>query len=284
MKDIIQKRLEKYALNTLDEEQSALREILQEIILYALSSCSFFGVAAFNGGTSLRILHGLNRFSEDLDFLLKKPDPEFQWGNYRDAILSTCEEFGLEAEFIDKKKLSTSVQKIFLKDNSIGKMLSLKFHHHSGQKFSIKLEIDTNPPEHSSYKIYYHDFPLDFSILAQDLPSNFSGKLHALLCRKYVKGRDWYDFNWYLKQGIPPNVEFLKSALSQQGPWAGETLEISLDWLRQKLNEKINSINWADAINDVSPFLSPKEKESTKLWSAEFFLERTSKISNLLVK
>lgn len=278
MKSIIQQRLEKYLAKTLDEEQAALKEILQEIILYGLSASNFFGKAAFNGGTSLRILHGLNRFSEDLDFLLKEPDHNFHWDFYRDAIISTCAEFGLEAEFIDKRKLDVSVQKVFLKDNSIGKLLNLKFHHHPGQKFSIKLEVDTNPPSHSAYKIYYHDFPLDFSILAQDLSSNFSGKLHALLCRKYVKGRDWYDFIWYLRQGVKPNLNFLKSALLQQGPWSSQNIEISIKWLQSALMDKIHSIDWNQASKDVLPFLSAKEKESVQIWSTAFFLDRVEKM------
>ena len=111
---------------------------------------------------------------------------------------------------------------MFLKDDSIGKMIDLSFVHHPGKKLTIKFEIDTNPPQGSNIDIKFLEFPLNCSIVAQDLSSSFAGKCHALLCREYIKGRDWYDFAWYVAKRISPNFEFLEHALYQQGPWANQ--------------------------------------------------------------
>ena len=272
--DIIQSRLKTYNTKTVEDEEDALKEILQEIILYGLSCTNFFNFAAFQGGTSLRILHQLPRFSEDLDFILKKPDPNFNWDLYADKIIETCQEFGIEPEISDKSKVSTAVQKIFLKDNSIGKLINLNFKHHFQKKLKIKLEIDVNPPAGSDYTRHYVTFPLDYGLLSQDLESNFSGKCHALLCRDYVKGRDWYDFNWYLKKKIKPNLVFLGNALDQHGPWESQKIKITQQWLKDIFTQKIEEINWPQAALDVKPFLGALEKESLKLWSTDFFLSR----------
>src|SRR3989344_4975300 len=143
---IISDRLEQYLSKTVEDEENALKEILQEIALYALSTTDFFSKALFQGGTSLRILYQLPRFSEDLDFLLKTPNKHFQWKKYIETIKKAFMLYNIEPEVIDRSKESDIVQKLFLKDNSIGKILNLNFHHHTKRKFLIKFEIDTNPP------------------------------------------------------------------------------------------------------------------------------------------
>ena len=183
-----------------------MREILQEVALYALWRAQFFEDAAFQGGTSLRILHGLPRFSEDLDFILKDPDPDFDWKPYLDKLLQGLGEFGLQAEALDKSRMDQQVRRALLKDNSISRQLNLSFRReHPDQMIKIKLEIDINPPQGSGFEYSYLDFPLDFEVCHQDLNSNYSLKIHALLCRPYLKGRDWFDFSWYAKQHISPN-------------------------------------------------------------------------------
>jgi predicted nucleotidyltransferase component of viral defense system len=279
MIELIQQRLDSYKASNPVEEEQATKEILQEVALYSLWRTGFFEVAAFQGGTSLRILHKLPRFSEDLDFILKEPDPAFEWSGYLQKLQDGFEEFGLQTEVLDKSHMDNSVKKAVLKDNSISKQLNLSFYRgRPEQKLKIKLEIDINPPEGSGHEYTYLDFPLDFEVCHQDLRSNFALKIHALLCRPYLKGRDWYDFNWYVKHKVQPNLHHLQAALYQLGPWKNETITVSMDWLNNAMMQKITSVNWKDAAIDVERFLKPAERQSLSLWSEKFF---QSKIENL---
>lgn len=279
MIELIQQQLDGYKASNPVEEEQATKEILQEVALYSLWRAGFFEVAAFQGGTSLRILHKLPRFSEDLDFILKEPDPEFEWGGYLDQLLEGLQEFGLQSEALDKSRMNQRIKKALLKDNSVSNQLDLSFYHgHPDKKLTIKLEIDVNPPRGSIFEYSYLDFPLDFEVCHQDLSSNFSLKVHALLCRPYLKGRDWYDFNWYVKQNIQPNLTHLQAALHQYGPWKGQTIDVDAEWLIHTLLEKVTTIDWSEATQDVERFLNTAERESLKLWSNRFF---TLKIERL---
>jgi len=280
---IIEERLNRYAPETSEEEEDALKEIFQEIILNGLSDEKFFSEAIFQGGTALRIFYNLGRFSEDLDFILKKPNLQFNWQPYMNAIESVCKLYGIYPEIIDKSKKGTVVQKMFLKDNSIGKILNLAYKRNPEKKLTIKLEIDTNPPLGSQSEIKYLDFPLACPVETQDLSSNFSGKSHALLCRKYTKGRDWYDFNWYIARAILPNFQFLTNAINQTGPWAGQNIQVSSQWYLDALEEKIISMDWQAAISDVEPFLKARDKKNLGLWSSEFFLDRLAKLRKIIL-
>ncbi|MDH5572335.1 MAG: nucleotidyl transferase AbiEii/AbiGii toxin family protein [Gammaproteobacteria bacterium] len=280
MIDLIRKRLADYKpVNPIDEE-NALKEIVQEIILFALWQADFFEVAAFQGGTSLRILHGLSRFSEDIDFILLKPDPDFSWQPYLDKLAEVCKEFGIEPEALDKDHMDRNIRAALIKDDSIANQLNLHFmNNQKGQKLKIKLEIDCNPPAGSGFEYSYLNFPVDYEVCHQDLASNFALKTHALLCRQYIKGRDWYDFSWYVNQGVMPNLELLQNALIQYGPWQGQDLVIDNDWLNKSLKEKIMSIKWQEAAADVERFLKPVEQKSLQLWSERFFLNKLEKLS-----
>src|SRR3990167_4344309 len=279
--NIIDERLKAYTANTIEDEEHALKEILQEISLYGLSNANFFDKAIFHGGSALRILHGLPRFSEDLDFLLKNPNPHFEWEPYMDAIIATCKQYGVHPEITDKSRVNNTVKKMFLKDDSIGKIIDLSFVHHPGKKLAIKFEIDTHPPEGSHWDIKFLEFPLDYSIVAQDLSSSFAGKCHALLCRKYIKGRDWYDFTWYVAKKIVPNFVFLEHALDQQGPWAKQKKIVTPAWFFNAMQQKIKSIAWDKAANDVSPFLSGQDKKTLSLWGIDFFIDKLNKLEKL---
>ena len=279
MIELIQERLASYnAANQLEEEY-AVKEILQDIALYGLWRAGFFDSAAFQGGTCLRIVHGMGRFSEDLDFILKQPDPDFSWPVYLQGMVQCFEEFGLKSEILDKSRMDQRIKKAQIKDNSICHQLDLSFFRENpARKQTIKLEIDVDPPENSGFAYRYLDFPLDFEVCHQDLNSNFSLKIHALLCRPYVKGRDWYDFNWYVKQRVKPNLAHLQAALLQWGPWAGQEIKIDLKWLKQKLTDKIGRIDWQDAAMDVERFLRLQEQHSLKLWSVAFFLHKVEQL------
>ena len=156
MIEIIQKRLDAYKTANSVEEGQATKEIIQEIALYALWRGGFFEVAAFQGGTSLRILHGLPRFSEDLDFMLKAPDPDFDWSGYLTQLLACFEEYGLKSEALPKGRMEQRIKKAVIKDNSVINQLKLSFYQgHEGQKINIKLEIDVEPPGSSGYEYTY---------------------------------------------------------------------------------------------------------------------------------
>ena len=285
MIDLIQKRLVEYKVSSPIEEENALKEIVQEIMLFALWRAEFFEVAAFQGGTSLRILHGMNRFSEDIDFILRNPDSKFTWQPYLEKLVETCKEFGIEPEALDKKHMDKNVRTALIKDDSIANQLNLSFmNNQKGKKLTIKLEIDCNPPPGSGFEYTYLDFPVDFEVCHQDLSSNFSLKTHALLCRPYLKGRDWYDFNWYIAQGVTPNLELLQNALNQFGPWQGKDLSVDHEWLAKELGEKITSINWGEAAEDVARFLKPVEQKSLELWSEKFYMSKLKKLKELLKK
>jgi predicted nucleotidyltransferase component of viral defense system len=240
MIDLIRQRLNSYNITNPVEEEQATKQIIQEIALFALWRAGFFEVAAFQGGTCLRIIYNLPRFSEDLDFIIKEPDQQFVWGIYLEALLSCFDEFGLQAEALDKSRMDQRVKKAVLKDNSIINQLNLSFYRgHKNQKLTVKLEIDVNPPAGSGYEYSYLDFPMDFEVCHQDLESSFALKIHALLCRRFLKGRDWYDFNWYVKKNVQPNLKLLQSALYLYGPCAGQDLYVDQAWLTQALMEKI---------------------------------------------
>ena len=273
---IVQDRLDSYQCGTALEEEQALREITQEVALAALGRTDFFKYAAFHGGTCLRIFYGTNRFSEDFDFLLKEPDQDFNLDTYLRRLSIELEAYGYKLETTDRSKADSAIRKAFIKDNSIGKVLRLN---HLGadrsmHKIRIKLEIDTNPPEASNYEIKYLDFPFVSSVTVQDLPSLFAGKIHALLCREYTKGRDWYDFIWYAGRGVDINYRFLSSALKQQGPWRGQELKVDKEWTIQALHEKICSLDWREAKDDVRRFVRQNELASLELWTKELFLDR----------
>ena len=282
---IIQDRLESYQCKTAFEEEQALREITQEVCLAALSRTDFFKFAAFQGGTCLRIFYGTNRFSEDFDFLLKERNKNFDLEPYLKNLSDELAAYGYKLEVSDRSKADAAVKKAFIKDSSIGKVLRLNYlkADRSMRKLRIKLEVDSNPPEGSGYEIKYLDFPFVSSVTVQGLASLFAGKIHALLCREYAKGRDWYDFIWYTSRGTQVNYKFLASALKQQGPWQGQDLEISKDWLLKALRERICSLDWNQAKEEIRRFVRPNELASIDLWSKELFLDRlynyASKIS-----
>lgn len=280
MIDIIKEKLRQYQATNTIEEANAVKEILQEIALYALWRANFFERALFQGGTSLRILHGLPRFSEDLDFILRAPEANFDWPPYLKTLTEIVGQFGLRLDAQPRSSMDRAIRQALLKDNSIASQLDLSFAGSGRPKtIQIKLEIDVNPPSGSGEETSYLDFPLDYLVRHQDLPSNFALKIHALLCRGFLKGRDWFDYSWYVSRGVVPNLALLRNALVQTGPWAGdEALTVDLPWLKNALSAAVGRIDWAMAAEDVRRFLRPAEQKSLELWSASFFLAKTQKL------
>ena len=283
MIELIRKRLSEYAITDVVHQQQALKETLQSIVLYALWRVDFFSVAAFQGGTALRILHGLPRFSEDLDFICRQPTPSFNWSMYAAGFLDVLAEYGISCEFVDRSRADATVRAAFIKDDSLAGQLEFSFVGPGRRaKLKVKLEIDTNPPVGSGLEFRLVDFPLDFEVCAQDLSSNFALKLHALLCRPYLKGRDWFDFGWYCRQLTVPNLVLLGNAVNQVGPWAGGNVEVDAAWLTAALEDKIRSIDWSVAAGDVLPFLRMVEQPGLKLWNTAFFQDKVRTLTGIL--
>jgi predicted nucleotidyltransferase component of viral defense system len=279
---VLNAKLREYAPANPVEQENVLQELMQHYVLAGLSRASLFAQAMFHGGTCLRIVHGMNRFSEDLDFLLKQPDPNFRWEGYLEAVRKDCAQEGIPFEVQDKSQAGTAVQKAFLKTDSIGKILTLDlpFERYQARKIRIKLEIDTNPPVGSTYTTSYVTFPVTAPLTTQSLESGFALKLHALLCRSYVKGRDWYDFVWYVARKTRPDLNLLRQALRQQGPWAGQEIAVDPRWVREILEATIRGIDWAAARNDVQRFLPLREQEGLRAWSADFFLHQSARMND----
>jgi len=280
---IIQERFDTYQCGSQQEEENALREISQEITLAALSRGDFFKKAAFQGGTCLRIFYDLERFSEDLDFVLKNPSKHFSFEPYIKNMALEFKSYGYRLEVLDRSKTEDTVKKCFLKDDSLGKVLNLT--HLKGvtnaRKIKIKLEVDTNPPAGSGFVNKFLDFPFPFAITLQDMPSLFAGKSHALLCREYIKGRDWYDFIWYVSRRVKMNWEFLSEAINQQGPWKGQNIKINREWYIKEMAKKIEEIDWKAAKEEMMRFLKPSAITGLDVWDKEFLSDRLQKLSEI---
>ena len=277
---MIQQRLLNYNCKTDIEEQQAIREITQEVVLAALGRGDFFKQALFQGGTCLRIFYGLNRFSEDMNFILRETNPDFQLKDHIKHLTDELAAYGYNIEITDRDRADVTVKKVFLKDDSLGKVIDLRHANQAGPmaKIRIKLEVDTNPPAGSGHELKYLDFPFVSSVAVQDRPSLFAGKLHALLCREYIKGRDWYDFIWYTGNRTGINYAFLTSAINQLGPWQGQSITVDKAWLLNELERKIVSMNWKQAAEDVRRFVRVAEQPSLDLWSKDLFLGQLDKL------
>jgi len=277
---MIQDRLDGYGCRSTLEEEQALREITQEIALAALGRTDFFQKAAFQGGTCLRIFHGMNRFSEDLDFALQTPDASFGLKPYLDILGKELPAYGYGLEMDDRSRAEQAVRMAFLKDDSLGNLLQLNYKPAAGppRKLRIKLEVDTCPPAGASFETKYLDFPFPSAVCMFDLPSLFAGKIHALLCREYLKGRDWYDFIWYTARKTAVNHDLLSSALGQLGPWQDRHVRTDRDWCELQLRSRIEATDWKQAREDVRRFVKPHELPSLDLWSREFFLAQCGKL------
>ena len=284
LSDVLQARIREYAPANAIEQENMLAELMQHYVLASLSRSGLFSMAMFHGGTCLRICHSMNRFSEDLDFLLKQPDRRFAWEPHLKRIAADCEAEGLRLEIQDKNQAVGAVRKAFVKTDSIGSIVTvdLPFERVSSKKIRIRLEIDVNPPRGSSFETSYLSFPTTAPITTQTLSSGFGTKAHALLCRRYIKGRDWYDLLWYVARRTVPDLALLGNALVQQGPWQGERFEVSSEWLLHALRGKIESVDWKLARDDVRRFLPLSEQRGLDSWTADLFLHQVERMAAYL--
>jgi predicted nucleotidyltransferase component of viral defense system len=280
--------LARYELRSVDDHVNALREILQEIALCGLWRSKFFERAAFYGGTALRLLYGLDRFSEDLDFSLLAPDDGFDLSPYCSAVEEELSSWGFPASVAVKRKTSRSaVESAFLKANTRELLLTIDAGSevaaaiHGRRQLRIKIEIDTDPPPGFATETSFLLQPIPFSVKAYDPPSLFAGKMHAILCRGWrsrVKGRDWYDLVWYVARGTPLGLTHLEARMRQSGHYADEA---ALDErvFRSTLKEKIDGLDVAAARSEVERFLT--DRSTVSVWSREFFHSVAARIQIL---
>jgi len=279
----IVKMLEKYDLSTYESTYEALREILQKIVLLGLYRARFFEHAVFYGGTALRILHGLDRFSEDLDFSLTDVNPDFNLSHYEDAVIEALHSFGFEVS-IQMKQKENDVKFAFVKGDTMQYLLNIKAPQNiidsfgQGKLVKIKIEVDTNPPsEFQSEKITLLS-PSPFMINTMTLSSLFAGKMHALLCRNWTnrpKGRDWYDFVWYITQGYSLDLQHLNARLQQNCPWKIKKdipmkSNLTQNDIKEYLIKRINTLDIVAAKRDIEGFIS--DRRVLDIWSRDFFL------------
>lgn len=266
MNELYQSMLDRYDLSTTQKRRNATFEVNQQIVLAGLYHGGFFERAAFYGGTCLRIFHGLQRFSEDMDFSLLLPDENFSFSTYFQPIIEQFELVGRKVEITKKDKKSFSkVESAFLKDNTDVYDLSFT----SEKSIKIKIEVDIVPPLLFTTEQKLLLQPYSFMTRCFTLPCLFAGKIHALVFRAWknrVKGRDWYDFEWYVRNGVPLDFKHLQERIRQFN-----AMEITKEEFMQLLKERLGSTSISLVKQDVMPFV--RNPEEIKIWSNDYFLQ-----------
>ena len=266
MNDILEQMLSRYPMDTADARRNALYEVMQQVVLCGLYRGGFFSEAAFYGGTCLRIFHGMNRYSEDMDFTLLRKDSSFSLEKYFPYIIDECRLLGREVEITKKdKRTFGKVESAFLKDNTDVYNLSFT----TEKSLKIKIEVDTEPPLLFDTEERLLLQPFSFFTRCVTLPNLFAGKMHALVFRQWkhrVKGRDWYDFEWYVRNQVPLNSNHLKERIKEFNG-----LEINRDQFVDMLKERLSTTNIRQVKADVMPFV--RNPHDLDIWSNEYFLQ-----------
>ena len=285
MSEIIDQMLNTFQNSPDFGKKNQIKEVVQEIILCGLSRGGFFHHAAFYGGTALRIFHGLDRFSEDLDFSLLQPDENFELKPYLSYVENEVNAYGLHFHAEEhQKSMDSDIKSAFLKGNTKEHILLFyadeKFAStiHKDEAIRIKFEVDVNPPGKAGFERKYRLLPIPYEVQLYDKPSLFAGKIHAVLFRGWknrIKGRDLYDYVYYLSQNIPVNLSHLESRLHQTCSLP-ETESLHIDKLKAMLCQRFGEINYKEAREDVLPFITRPEKLA--LWSSEFFTTITENL------
>lgn len=264
--EIFNQMLSAYDLATEQQRRNATFEVNQQIILAGLYNGGFFNEAAFYGDTCLRIFHGLQRFSEDMDFSLLAPNESFDFTQYFQPIIEQFAIVGREVEIKKKDKKSFGkVESAFLKDNT--DVYDITFQ--TEKSIKIKIEVDTQPPLKFNTEQKLLLLPESFMTRCFTLPDLFAGKMHALVYRAWknrVKGRDWYDFEWYVRHNVPLDFTHLQERVRQFNHE-----EVRKEAFLDKLKERLATSDINQVKTDVMPFLrNPKELD---IWSNDYFLQ-----------
>jgi predicted nucleotidyltransferase component of viral defense system len=280
MNEAVMRMLARYERRKVEDDVKALREILQEIALLGLWRSRFFEKAAFYGGTALRILYGLDRFSEDLDFSLLKPATEFDLSRYCSALEKEIQAFGFEASVTGKtKSVQSTIQSAFLKADTLKHLLVINTSEGltasipRGQVLKIKIEVDTDPPSGFDTETRFLLQPIPFSVKAFSLPDMFAGKMHAVLCRGWkgrVKGRDWYDLVWYVANHPQLHLKHLEQRMIQSGHLNKKEC-LTPEKLSTIAETVVGKLDVDQARKEVEPFV--KDIEALTIWSQDFFLD-----------
>ena len=288
MHEAVRQMLEKHNCERGDDYAQALREILQEIALFGLWRSKFFEKAAFYGGTALRILYGLDRFSEDLDFSLLQPSTDFRLERYSTALEKGLAAFGFTVRVeLKNKAVASAVQSAFLKADTVNELLVIEPGEEivrqipAGKVIRIKIEVDTNPPLGFTTENKYLLLPVPFSVRSYVLPDLFAGKMHALLYRRWknrVKGRDWYDLVWYCSHHPTLHLAHLEQRMRQSGDWTNPE-PLDQETFRRILAVKINTLNVDQARQEVAPFVS--DPRMLDVWCRDFFMAVVERIELL---
>lgn len=263
---VFEHMMSRYEIRTENDRRNAIHEVMQEITLAGLYRNGFFEKAAFYGGTCLRIFHSMPRFSEDLDFSLVAKADSFNLKEYFPAIIAEFRALGREVVINKKEKsFSGDIESAFLKDDT--EIYNLAFQ--SERTIKVKIEVDTNPPLEflTEQKLLLQ--PFSFMTRCFVLPDMFAGKIHALLFRNWktrVKGRDWYDFEWYIRNQIPLGFSHLQVRTRQLNGF-----EMSKEDFIDRLKTRLNSTDIDLVKKDVSPFI--QDEKSLEIWSNDYFLQ-----------
>ena len=281
----IEQIVKSYNPSTLDQTKAIIREIVQSIVLIGLSRSGFFSKASFYGGTALRIFYNLNRYSEDLDFTLNNAEPDFSIEPYADKIKEVASSYGLELEIMIKNKKSKSpIESAFAKLNTYQTFISLKLDNkiistlHKDEIIKVKFEIDCNPSLGFKNETKWLDIPEFAQVVVLDEPSLFSGKLHAILCRNYkntVKGRDYYDFLFYVQKRIKPNLIYLRNKLIETGKINGSD-HFDLNVLKNMLKEQFEKVDFNQVKQDAMRFVF--KNEDLSYYTKDLFIQMVEKI------
>jgi predicted nucleotidyltransferase component of viral defense system len=276
MNDAIARMLDRYECQSIEDYVRALREIMQETALLGLWRSKFFEKAAFYGGTALRILYGMDRFSEDLDFSLLKPIKDFDLSRYSGAVERELQSFGFEAKMTTREKKDESpVQSAFLKANTLNQLLTIKT---AAQILKIKIEVDTDPPPGFVTENKFILQPIPFSVRTFVLPDLFAGKMHAVLCRRWksrVKGRDWYDLVWYAANHPQLHLSHLEQRMIQSGHLK-QNEQMNREKFFALTTEAVDKLDVNQAKREVEPFV--KNPDALEVWSREFFQDVVRRI------
>lgn len=273
---MIKEWLKEYNPQNQQQTFDAIREIMQEVTLAGLQRSGFFEKAAFYGGTALRIFYQLDRYSEDLDFSLLSIDPNFSFEPYFEAITNEFKALGMTISINEKKKtVTSSVESAFLKSDTVWKELVLEevipqVGLGNMPVIKIKIEVDKKPPLGFETEDKLLLRPFSFYIKCFTLPSLFAGKMHALLFRKWknrVKGRDWYDLEWYIKKGVPLDINHFLLRAQDTNDWKKST--ISKEDILDLLKIKINTVNMNSVKEDIVRFIP--DNSALDIWNQEYF-------------
>jgi predicted nucleotidyltransferase component of viral defense system len=278
--------LERYKCETRDDYEGALKEIIQEVSLLGLWRSKFFEHAAFYGGTALRILYGLDRFSEDLDFSLLQPRDDFQLDQYLEAIQIELAGMDFDVQIGEKAPTrNTAIESAFIKAGTKEHLLKIEVPEeiaeriHRNDRIKVKLEVDTDPPGDFETEAKTLLQPIAFSVKTYKPADLFAGKVHAVLQRAWqsgrIKGRDYYDFVWYVGRNIPVHLLHLEQRLRQSDAWQSPKHMTQEDLLKL-LTEKFSQLDFALAKKDVLPFI--RDPAAVEIWSRDFFLSLLTRL------